>query len=74
MTDTNKPKVLVELSPEQLTWLADRLHEEWARSVSARAVVSSDDLVKKVQDNKQMAIDIMLLLDKNSNDQGFGSL
>jgi hypothetical protein len=29
---SNEPKVLVEFDPEELKWLADRLHEEWQRN------------------------------------------
>lgn len=42
MTDdkSNSPKVLVEFEPDEISWLADRLHEEWGRAMQAVAVTS----------------------------------
>ncbi len=73
MTNTNDPKVLVEFSPEEITWLADRLHEEWLRTLQAGAIATGDNADKVA---KHQAMQNRLrnrILDKAS-DQGFGNL
>lgn len=70
---SNDPKILVELSPEELAWLADRLHEEWGRTLNAKAVATGDN-VAKVEKHQKMQNTIRLRLLKNAVDQGFGDL
>ena len=76
---SNDPKILTELSPEELSWLADRLHEEWSRSVAAGAIVSSSEKesqekIKKVEAHKQMTIRLLNRFLNNAANQGFGDL
>jgi hypothetical protein len=67
---SNEPKVLVEFDPEELKWLADRLHEEWQRSVIAKALVDNN----KVEDNKKMATKLLNRMLGKASEQGFGDL
>lgn len=39
-SESNDPKVLIEFSPDEISWLADRLHEEWGRAMTAVAATS----------------------------------
>lgn len=71
---SNDPKILLELSEEEAKWLLDRLHEEWVRSVSARAIVTSAETAEKVNAHKKMGIEIKNRLEENAFKQGFGCI
>lgn len=64
---SNEPKVLVELSPEEITWLADVLHDRWAVAVS---IGDSE----KLQRDKKINNDIRNRILDKAYDQGFGNL
>lgn len=70
---SNEPRILVEFTPDEITWLADRLHEEWLRGLKAGAIATGDnaDKVKAHQDMQNTLRN--RILDKAS-DQGFGNL
>lgn len=85
---SNQPKVLVELDPEDIKWLADRLHEEAGRAMQAELLISSkrlDNAQRKLSKKDQAKVDTIakhkstayrlknLFLDKAA-DQGFGDL
>lgn len=71
---TNAPKVLIEFTPDELSWLADRLHEEWQRGVTAGALVSKGDKETLVADHKKRTIELLNRLTDKAHDQGFGNL
>jgi hypothetical protein len=70
----NNPKVLVEFSPEEIAWLADRLHEEWIRAVAAGAIASTPESQEKIAEHKKMEAKIRNRLLDNASKQGFGDL
>jgi len=69
-TGGNNPKVLVEFTPEEITWLADILHARWAAAVNLGTQGASEKLEKDKRINNEIRNRI---LDKAS-DQGFGNL
>lgn len=73
---TNNPKVLAEFDPEEITWLADRLHEEWERLImaKAKAITTSPEKLAKIEEYQRMERSIRNRILKNADDQGFGSL
>jgi hypothetical protein len=85
---TNEPKVLVELTPEELTWLADRLHEmrnQWTGAEFLGATVdaanmsgtSYDKLMKareQIEQHKKMEARLRNRFLDKAYDQGFGHL
>lgn len=70
---SNNPKVLIEFDPEEITWLADRLHEEGVRILTAQAVATGDN-VAKVETHKEMERRLRNRLLDRAYDQGFGNL
>lgn len=85
---SNNPKVLVELDPDDIKWLADRLHEEAGRAMQAELMVSSKRLddpkrrlskkdqakVEEIAKHKSTAYRLKNLLVDKASDQGFGDL
>ena len=85
---SNQPKVLVEIDPEDIKWLADRLHEEAGRAVQAELLVSSkrlDNRKRELSEKDQAKADTIAkhratayrlknLFVDNAADQGFGDL
>lgn len=71
---TNKPKVLIEFEPEEISWLADRLHEEWQRTLTAAMVAKTPEAIAKVEKHKEMERRLRLRLLDKAYDQGFGDL
>ena len=71
---TNTPKVLIELEPEEISWLADRLHEEWQRTLAAEMVASTPENIAKVEQHKKMERKLRNLLLDKAYEQGFGNL
>jgi hypothetical protein len=71
---SNDPKVLVEFSPEEIAWLADRLHEEWSRALVAGAVATTPEAKEKIQTHKEMEARLRNRLLDKAHDQGFGHL
>lgn len=86
MTGSNDPKVLVEFSPAEITWLSDRLHElrqGWvaaglmkAESIQQRGAASDNEkaLIQKLEDYKAMEARLRNRLLNKAQDQGFGHL
>lgn len=86
MPSSNNPMVLVELSPEEITWLADRLHDfrQQANSMSLRAAALVADkpeaeekfrlALEEVDRNKKMEAAIRNRILNKADDQGFGNL
>lgn len=85
MTDkTNSPMVLVELAPEEVAWLADRLIElrsGWttaalfkAQGIMERGEASEREMILKIEDNKRMEARIRNRILDRAADQGFGDL
>lgn len=72
--NSNDPKILVEFAPEEVSWLADRLHEEWARTLQAATIVQSSDLAEKVQAHQTMQNKLRNRLLDKAYQQGFGNL
>ncbi len=70
---SNDPKILVEFTPAEITWLADRLHEEWQRTLQAGAVATGDNAEKVRLHQEMQNLLRNRILDKAS-DQGFGNL
>lgn len=70
---SNDPKILVEFTPEEITWLADRLHEEWQRTLAA-AMVATGDNIDKVEAHQKMQNLLRNRLLNKAADQGFGDL
>lgn len=76
----NAPKVLVEFSPEELSWLADRLHEmrnQWIAAQILGATITSDKveaIKKQIEDHKKMETTLRNRLIDKAYDQGFGHL
>lgn len=73
MTMSNNPKILVEFSPEEITWLADRLHEEWARMLQAGAIATGDNIAK-VEKHQEMQNRLRNRILEKASSQGFGEL
>jgi hypothetical protein len=83
---SNDPKVLVEFSPEEIKWLADRLHEmrqNWnavalfkAQGIQSRGVASDHEreLIRQLEDQKKMEATIRNRLVDKASEQGFGDL
>jgi len=85
---SNQPKVLVELDPEDIKWLADRLHEEAGRAMQAELLVSSkrlDNRKRELSEKDQAKADAIAkhrstayrlknLFINKAADQGFGDL
>lgn len=82
----NQPKILVEFSPEEVTWLADRLHE-WRASYNALALSYTKDVMDKghateanvktieaIEEHKLMKAKIRNRILDKADDQGFGNL
>lgn len=86
MSLTNDPKVLVEFSPEEIVWLADRLHEFRSLAVSATlkaAAISAGNpeaeekfrnALEEVDKHKKMEATIRNRLVDKASEQGFGDL
>lgn len=74
MTESNTPKVLVEFTPEEISWLADRLHEEWERTVVAKTVATSDEAQAKIEKHQKMERTLRNRILDKAHDQGFGNL
>jgi hypothetical protein len=72
--NSNEPKILVEFTPEEIAWLADRMHEEWQRTVAAKAIASSPDALTKVEAHQKMEYEIRTKILDNAYKQGFGDL
>lgn len=70
---TNDPKVLVEFTPEEITWLADRMHEEWQRAMTAKAIATGDNS-DKVAKHMEFERNIRNRILDKAYDQGFGNL
>ena len=83
---SNDPKVLVEFSPEEIAWLADKLNElrqGWTAAALFKATgiqqrggasESEKQMLLKIEEEKKVeAVIRNRLLDKAS-DQGFGNL
>lgn len=84
---SNDPKVLVEFSADEISWLADRLHEEWGRAMQAVAATSGwEDYVdpdvrekarvahEKAKAHQRMQNDLRNRMLDNAYKQGFGHL
>lgn len=73
---SNNAKILVEFSEEEISWLADRLHEECARGVSAKAIVSGlkNGNLNVVEQHLEMERRLRLRLLNKAVEQGFGDL
>lgn len=83
---SNDPKILVEFSPEEITWLADRLHEfrDQVTNTTLRGAALAVDLpgaeerfrkaLSSVDKHKQMEATIRNKLLDKAHDQGFGEL
>lgn len=86
MTISNEPKILVEFSPDEVTWLADRLHElrqGWtaaglmkAQGAQSRGEASDRerDMIQKLEDHKKMEAHLRNRILGKASDQGFGHL
>lgn len=70
----NEPRVLVEFSAEEVTWLCDRLHEEWARTLVAKAITGAPTTQEIVDKHQEMQNRLRNRLLDKSFDQGFGHL
>ena len=70
---TNNPKVLVEFSPEEIAWLADRLHEEWMRTVNAGKIAMGEN-AEKVRRHQEMQNTLRNRILNSASKQGFGEL
>ena len=83
---TNEPKVLIEFSPEEITWLADRLHELRAgwnaatflkmEGMLERGEVSDNEkeLLYKLEQYKKLEATLRNRLVNKAAEQGFGDL
>lgn len=71
---SNEPKILIEFTSEEIKFLADRLHEEWARTVQAKAIVTDAAAHIVVEEHQKMASKLMNCLVDKASDQGFGDL
>lgn len=83
---TNDPKILVEFSPEEVKWLADRLHEMrfgWnsaalvkAMGIQERGEASENEkrMILEIEDHKRMEAAIRNRILNRADDQGFGNL
>lgn len=83
---SNEPRVLVELSPEEITWLADRLHDfrQQATALSLRGASLVADkpeaeekfrkALEEVDHHKKMEAAIRNRILNKAADQGFGDL
>lgn len=87
MSETNAPKILVEFSPEELTWLADRLHDMRGQWTAAEVLGASigdvasetgkqklEDARKQIEDHKKMEATIRNRCLDKAHEQGFGHL
>lgn len=85
MTD-NDPKVLVELSPAEVAWLSDRLHEMcqgWSAAalmkdmeIQQRGEASQRerDMILALEEHKRMEAAIRNRILNKAAEQGFGDL
>jgi len=83
---SNEPKVLVEFSPEEITWLSDKLNElrqGWnavalfkASGIQSRGEASDHEkeMLLKIEEEKKMEATIRNRLLDKASDQGFGNL
>jgi hypothetical protein len=70
---SNDPKVLVEFSPEEISGLADILHDLWAAGVSMKAMLPPEK-VAKIQERIDLANKLRNRALDNASKQGFGEL
>lgn len=83
---SNDPRVLVEFSPEEIVWLADKLNElrqGWtaaalfkASGIQQRGQASEHEkeMILKLEEEKAMEAVIRNRLLNKASDQGFGDL
>lgn len=69
----NNPRVLVEFDEHEAAWLADRLHEEWARRITQAVIVGGYN-AHVVQYHKNRAAKLMNRIVDKAWDQGFGHI
>lgn len=82
----NRPMVLVEFTPEEIVWLADRLHDfrQQATQITlkAAALAAGDEkaeekfrkALEEVDGHKKMEATLRNRLLDKASDQGFGEL
>lgn len=71
---SNEPKVLVEFSPEEITWLADRLHEIWGTLVTTKAIVTDESAKLLAERHKEITLRVKNRIEDKAKEQGFGHL
>lgn len=84
---SNNPKVLVEFSPEEISWLADRLHEYRQGLIAAQLFHTQGAMARKetdkesfkereakIEEHKKMEAELRNRLVNKAGDQGFGDL
>jgi hypothetical protein len=83
---SNNPKILMEFDPEEVSWLADRLHEMrqgWVAAslmkcegIQQRGQASENEktMLEKLEEHKKMEARLRNRLVDKAHDQGFGHL
>jgi hypothetical protein len=83
---SNQPKVLVEFSPDEIAWLADRLHEYRqglnaaalfkAQGIQSRGEATENErsMILKLEEDKKIEATLRNRLVDKAADQGFGDL
>lgn len=90
MTETNTPKVLVEFTPEEITWMADRFHEMRGQWMAAELLggsltaegrelspTNAEKLAKakvQIEEHKKMEAALRNRIIDKAAEQGFGNL